>query len=113
MRMHQRTGPARQRGLSFIGLVLIGVLAVGVFAIGGQAVPTYIEYLAIGKAAEKAKVGNTVQEVQAAFDRAAVIDDERAARREHRLRRRGRRWPERTSQPGHEGHQRLRGWDSV
>ena len=48
MRMHQRTGPARQRGLSFIGLVLIGVLAVGVFAIGGQAVPTYIEYLAIG-----------------------------------------------------------------
>ena len=75
MRMHQRTGPARQRGLSFIGLVLIGVLAVGVFAIGGQAVPTYIEYLAIGKTAEKAKAGNTVQEVQAAFDRAAVIDD--------------------------------------
>jgi len=78
MRMHQRTGPARQRGLSFIGLVLIGVLAVGVFAIGGQAIPTYIEYLAIGKAAEKAKVGNTVQEVQAAFDRAAVIDDIRS-----------------------------------
>ena len=69
---------ARQRGLSFIGLVLIGVLAVGIFAIGGQAIPTYIEYIAIGRAAEKAKAGNTVLEVQAAFDRSATIDDIRS-----------------------------------
>ena len=76
MRMHQpSTAPSRQRGLSFIGLVLIGVLAVGVFAIGGQAFPTYLEYLAVQKAAEKAKVGTTVQEVQSIFDKAATIDD--------------------------------------
>ncbi len=76
MRMHRlSTSPSRQRGLSFIGLVLIGVLAVGIFAIGGQAFPTYLEYMAIQKAAEKSKTGNTVGEVQAIFDRAATIDD--------------------------------------
>lgn len=75
MRMRGLSGPSRQRGLSFIGLVLIGVLAVGVFAIGGQALPTYIEYLAVKKAADKAKAGSTVQEVQSIFDKAASIDD--------------------------------------
>ena len=76
MRMRQlSTAPSRQRGLSFIGLVLIGVLAVGVFAIGGQAFPTYVEYMAVQKAAEKAKVGTTVAEVQSIFDKAATIDD--------------------------------------
>lgn len=70
------TGRARQRGLSFIGLVVIGAVAVAAFAIGGQSVPVFLEYQAIRKAAAKAaREGGTVQEVRANFDRAAQIDD--------------------------------------
>ena len=68
----------RQRGLSFLGLVFIGVLAVAVFAVGGQSVPIFLEYIAAKKAIEKAKVESTVAGVQAAFDRAAAIDDIRS-----------------------------------
>lgn len=65
-----------QQGLSFVGFVLIAVLAVAVFAIGGQSLPLVLEYQAAKKAAQKAaSEGTTVQEVRAAFDRAAQIDD--------------------------------------
>ncbi|CAN7154204.1 MULTISPECIES: DUF4845 domain-containing protein [unclassified Acidovorax] len=67
-----------QRGLSFLGLIFIGVIAVAVFAVGGQSVPIFLEYFAAKKAIEKAKVETTVAGVQAAFDRAAAIDDIRS-----------------------------------
>lgn len=67
---------ARQRGLSFFGLIFVGVLAVAAFAVGGQSIPVFLEYQAIGKAAKKAaREGSTVNDVRAAFDRAAAIDD--------------------------------------
>ncbi len=76
MAMQRSPARARQRGLSFFGVIFIGVLAVAVFAIGGQSVPIFIEYMAIKKAAAKAaRDGTTVPEVRAAFDRAAAIDD--------------------------------------
>ena len=76
MKMHRRfASRARQRGLSFFGLVFIGVLAVAAFAIGGQSVPIFLENAAINKAAEKSKAESTVVGVRAAFDRAAAIDD--------------------------------------
>lgn len=75
MKIQRAVGPSRQRGMSFFGLVFIGVLAVAAFAIGGQSVPIFIEYAAIKKAAEKAKVEGTVPGVRAAFDRAAAIDN--------------------------------------
>lgn len=76
MVLQRSTARARQRGMSFFGVVLIGVLAVAAFAIGGQSVPIFIEYMAVKKAAAKAaRDGNTVPEVRAAFDRAAAIDD--------------------------------------
>ena len=75
MNQHYTASMARQRGLSFIGIVFIGVFAVAAFAIGGQSVPIFIEYFAIKKAAEKAKVESSVVGVRAAFDRAAAIDD--------------------------------------
>lgn len=74
--LQRRTARARQRGLSFIGLVFIGVIAVAAFAIGGQSVPVFLEYQAIRKAATKiAREGGTVPEIRANFDRAAAIDD--------------------------------------
>ncbi|SDM18386.1 protein of unknown function [Oryzisolibacter propanilivorax] len=78
MQQHRNrtTARARQRGLTFIGVVLIGVLAVAAFAVGGRSVPIFIEYYAIKKAAIKAaREGSTVPEIRASFDRAASIDD--------------------------------------
>ena len=67
-----------QRGVSFIGLLFVaGVLAcAGVLA--AQAFPTFIEYQAIVKAAEKAKAGGSVPEVRQIFDKAAQVDDFKA-----------------------------------
>ena len=77
----RRASRHSQHGLSFIGLVLIGVLAVSVFAIGGQSLPNLLEYQAITKAAKRAALeAGTVQQVRAAFDRAAAIDDIKSIR---------------------------------
>lgn len=75
VKMNRFGSRARQRGLSFFGLVFVGVLAVAAFAIGGQSVPIFIEYAAIKKAAERSKLEGSVPAVRAAFDRAAAIDD--------------------------------------
>ncbi|MBX3658710.1 MAG: DUF4845 domain-containing protein [Ramlibacter sp.] len=66
---------SRQQGVSFIGLIFVaGVLAcAGV--IGAQVFPTAVEYQAVLKAADKAKVGSTPLDVRTIFDKAAQIDD--------------------------------------
>ncbi|GAA3992028.1 hypothetical protein GCM10022279_14040 [Comamonas faecalis] len=77
MQPSQRTtARARQRGLSFIGVILFGAVAVAAFAIGAQSVPIFMEYGAIKKAARKASgEGDTVAQIRASFDRSAQIDD--------------------------------------
>lgn len=76
MGLQRNVSRARQRGLSFIGVIFVGLFAVAAFAIGGQSVPVFLEYANIKKAAAKAaRDGNTVPEIRAAFDRAAQIDD--------------------------------------
>lgn len=75
MAVHRSVSRSRQRGMSFFGLVFVGLFAVAVFAIGGQSLPIFLEYVAVKKAIEKAKVETTVPEIRAAFDRAAAVDD--------------------------------------
>ena len=76
MKSHRTSSPARQRGLSFIGVIIIGVLAVAAFAIGGQSVPVFLESHSIQKAINKAaREQTTVPAIRADFDRAAAIDD--------------------------------------
>jgi hypothetical protein len=66
----------RQRGLSIIGLIFIGLIVVGLLSIGFRAVPAVIEYIAIERAVQKIKnEGNTVRDIQAAFDKHVTIDD--------------------------------------
>ena len=66
----------RQRGLSIIGLIFIGLIVVGLLALGFKTVPAVVEYIAIERAVQKIKNdGTTVQQIQAAFDRHATIDD--------------------------------------
>ena len=70
-----RNSVARQRGISFIGLVFVAVVLACVGVVVAQVIPTLIEYQAIYKAANKAKEGSTVPEIRAIFDRAQAIDD--------------------------------------
>lgn len=65
----------QQRGLTFVGLVVVGVLLALAGLIAAQVFPTYIEYLAVQKAVDKAAQGSTVAEVRQIFDKAATIDD--------------------------------------
>jgi len=75
MTSHRIAFKSRQRGMSFFGLVFVGFVLVAAFAIGGQSFPIWLEYSAISKAIEKAKVETSVMGVRAAFDRAAAVDD--------------------------------------
>lgn len=68
-------GRSSQRGMSFITLVLLAALIVSVFAVGSQVLPTGLEFIAAKRAIDRAKTGNTVAEIQQAFDRSAAIDD--------------------------------------
>lgn len=65
----------QQRGLTFFGLLIVGILLAFAGVTLAQVVPTYIEYLAVQKAAQKASSGTTVQEVRTIFDKSAQIDD--------------------------------------
>lgn len=65
----------QQQGLTFFGLLIVGVLLAYAGVILAQVAPTYIEYLAVQKAVDKAAAGSTVAEVRAIFDKAAQIDD--------------------------------------
>ena len=74
--MKNRRTRRGQRGLSIIGLIFIGLIVVGLLAIGFKAVPAVVEYIAIERALQKIRnEGTTVQQIQAAFDRHATIDD--------------------------------------
>lgn len=65
----------QQKGLTFLGLVVVGVLLALAGIVAAQVFPTYIEYIAVQKAAKKASAGSTVAEVRDIFDKAAAIDD--------------------------------------
>jgi len=53
----------------------VAALIVSSALVVAQVVPTYIEFLAIGKAAKKAAAGGTVAEVRNIFDKATSIDN--------------------------------------
>jgi hypothetical protein len=66
---------SRQRGISFFGLLFVGVVLAVVGVVGAQVFPTFIEYEAVAKAANKASGGNSVAEVRLIFDKAADVDN--------------------------------------
>ena len=69
------TSRKQQRGLTFLGLLVVGILLALTGVVLAQVVPTYIEYMAVQKAVNKASAGETVAEVRGIFDKAATIDD--------------------------------------
>lgn len=63
-----------QRGITFLGMIVVGGVLVSGAILGMQVFPTYIEFLAVKKAVQKASAGNTVPEVRSIFDKATQID---------------------------------------
>lgn len=68
----------QQQGLTFLGLLVVGILLAFAGVVLAQVVPTYIEFMAVEKATQKASAGTTVAEVRSLFDKAAQIDDIRS-----------------------------------
>lgn len=66
---------SRQRGISFFGLIFVGALLAMAGVVAAQIFPTYIEYQAISKAANKAKEGASPAEVRNIFDKQSEVDD--------------------------------------
>lgn len=66
---------AHQRGITFIGLLFNAIVFAVVGVVGAQVVPTYLEYVAVGRAAESARSGQTPAEARGLFDKAAAIND--------------------------------------
>ncbi len=65
---------SRQAGLSLISMLFVGGLLAVIGVVGAQVFPTAVEYIAIVKAVNKAKDGNTVQEVREIFDKQAAVE---------------------------------------
>ncbi len=65
----------KQSGMSLVSMLVVAALLAGTGMVVAQAVPTVIEYQAVLKAVNRAKEGNTVQEVRSLFDKAASIDN--------------------------------------
>lgn len=69
------TNRKQQSGMTFLGLLVVGILLALAGVVFAQMVPTYIEYMAVQKAVDKASAGETVAEVRSIFDKAATIDN--------------------------------------
>lgn len=60
---------SKQRGATFLGMLFIAAVVGILFIVGAKVVPTVIEYQAILKAVNNAKMASTVAEVRSTFDK--------------------------------------------
>jgi hypothetical protein len=76
VRKNLKPFPARQRGLSLLGLILLGVILVFGALVALKVFPTVTEFLAVKKAIVKARTdGADPAGIRNAFDKTAAIDD--------------------------------------
>lgn len=77
--MNSQKRPVRsgtQGGISFIGLLFVAIVLGSLVLVGMRVFPTYMEYIAIGKAVDKASGdGATVADIRRSFDRSAEVED--------------------------------------
>jgi hypothetical protein len=57
------TNRKQQRGLTFLGLLVVGILLALAGVVFAQVVPTYIEYLAVQKAVDKAATVDNISTI--------------------------------------------------
>lgn len=65
----------RQWGASLLLVLFVVAVLAFVGLVGAQVFPTYMEFLAVQKAVNKAKEGNSPVEARQIFERASVTDD--------------------------------------
>jgi hypothetical protein len=71
-----KSGPHRQGGLSLVSLLFVGLTAVALLVMGARTVPAITEYLAVDRAVQRVAIeGQTVRDIQIAFDRYAIVDN--------------------------------------
>ena len=77
MSIHTVVAPARQRGLTLLGLLVAGAVLALAAVLAMKVVPSALEYNAIRGAISKVASagGNSARDYEAAFDRYAAIDD--------------------------------------
>ncbi|MFM2111985.1 MAG: hypothetical protein RLZZ271_645 [Pseudomonadota bacterium] len=72
--MSKVLGSMRQRGVSLIGL-LFWVVVLGIAGlVVAQTIPTYVEFMAVQNAVNKAKDSPSVNEARQAFDKYASVE---------------------------------------
>jgi hypothetical protein len=64
----------RQQGASVLGLMALAALVAVLIVLGARVTPTVLEFRAIEAAVEKAKRGETPDQVRTIFDRAAEVE---------------------------------------
>lgn len=69
------TKRSQQRGITFLGLLFNAAVLAVIGLVGAQVVPTYLEFIAIEKAVDRAKVGQTPNDIRVIFDKATAVDD--------------------------------------
>ena len=65
--------PARQRGLTFFGLLILAFIVVAGVVVGARVVPSVSEYMACVKGVKEAASEGTPDAARAAFDRYATV----------------------------------------
>jgi hypothetical protein len=60
---------SKQRGATFFGMLFVAAIIGILFVVGAKVAPTVIEYQAILKAVNTAKMGSSVAEVRSMFDK--------------------------------------------
>ena len=66
---------ARQRGISFIGLVFFASILAMAGVVIAQVFPTALEYFAVQTAVQKASAGQSVAEIREIFNKATQVDN--------------------------------------
>lgn len=66
---HYFQSKSKQRGATFLGMLFVAAVIAVLFIVGAKVVPTVVEYQAILKAVNTAKMGSTVAEVRSMFDK--------------------------------------------
>lgn len=68
-------GFARQRGITFLGLIFVAAVLGVTGVVTVQVVPTVVEFYTIQRAAQKAAEGQTPEEVRMIFGKATLLND--------------------------------------
>jgi len=66
---------ARQRGISFLGLLFVGGVLAMSGVIAAQIFPTVVELQAVQRAVQRSAAGQTVAEVRSIFEKQSAVDD--------------------------------------